>query len=100
MTGEEVRKMSAEDLKTRLKNMRMELFKLRQKHVTEKVQKVHEFSEMRSDIARLLTEMNARRHKANPKKAAAPAVKPVAKAAPKKTVKAPARVTKKAPVKG
>jgi large subunit ribosomal protein L29 len=64
MTGAEVRKLSVQDLKSKLKEARESLFKLRMKASTEKVEKTSEFRASRRQIARLLTEVNARRHAA------------------------------------
>lgn len=80
MTPAEIKKLNADQLKTKLREGRDELFALRQKNVTEKVADISSFKKKRKDIARTLTEMNARRHAAAPKKvAAAPASKKSAK---------------------
>jgi ribosomal protein L29 len=77
MTGQEVRKLSEQEIKTQIADLRNALFTLRQKSVTDKVDDISQFKKIRHDIARLTTEQTARHHKANPakKKAAAPAAK-------------------------
>lgn len=61
MTGEEVKKMKNEELKAELGRLRTKLFDLRSQTVTEKVENTAQFGVLRKDIARLLTERNARR---------------------------------------
>ncbi len=77
MTGQEVRKLSEQEIKTQIADLRTALFALRQKSVTDKVEDISQFKKIRHDIARLTTEQTARHHKANPskKKAAAPEAK-------------------------
>lgn len=97
MNGEEVRKMKDEELKTELGRLRTKLFDLRSQAVTEKVENTAQFVELRKDVARLLTERNARRHKANPKPARATAAEKKAPAGkPVKSAKASAKADGKA----
>lgn len=80
MTPAEIKKLNPDQLKTKLREGRDELFALRQKNVTEKVADISSFKKKRKDIARVLTEMNARRHAATPKKTAtAAATSPASK---------------------
>jgi large subunit ribosomal protein L29 len=62
MTGAEVRKLNIDVLKGKLKEARQELFELRMKAATEKVEDNSRFRKSRKTVARLLTEVNARRH--------------------------------------
>lgn len=67
----ETKKMSKEELHGTLKTRREEQFKLRQQAVTDKVADTSSFKKTRKEIARLLTEINARRHAAAKKDAPA-----------------------------
>lgn len=64
MTGEEVRKMTSEELKIEAERLRGKLFTLRSQAVTEKVEDHSQFGKIKKDIARVLTEQNARRKQA------------------------------------
>lgn len=105
MTGQEVRKLSDEEVVVELKRLREKLFTLKNQATTEKVENTAQFPLLRADIARLLGEQSARRHKASPRKVkapavAAPAAAPGKKPAVKKTAAAPkAPAVKKAPAK-
>lgn len=79
MTGEEVRKLRDDELKTELARLRNKIFDLRTQTVTDKVADSSQFSKAKRDIARLLTERTAR-HAAKSPKASKPA--PVAKVTP------------------
>ena len=68
-TGEDVRKMTDEELGLELKRLRNELHTLRTQLVTSKVENTSGFRGTRRSIARILTETNARRHAKNPKPA-------------------------------
>ena len=57
MTGEEVRKMRDEEISIELKRLREIVFTLRSQMVTEKVE---DTSQVRRDVARLLTERHVR----------------------------------------
>ena len=61
MTGSEVRKLSDVEISIEVERLRTKLFELRQQTVSEKVQNTTRFPSLRRDIARLLTERNARR---------------------------------------
>jgi ribosomal protein L29 len=80
---EDVRKMTGEELSVELEAQRSKLFTARSQSVTEKVEDLSLFGEHKRNIARLLTEQNARRPraeaKAAPAAAAAPAKKPAAR---------------------
>lgn len=60
MNGEEVRKMSDEELGLELEQYRRRLFDLRTQAVTEKLEDTTLISATRRDIARMLTEQRAR----------------------------------------
>lgn len=60
MTGEEVRKMKDEEIKAELGRLRTKLFDLRSQTVTEKVENTAQFTVIRRDVARLLTESSSR----------------------------------------
>ncbi len=60
MTGEEVRKMSDEEIKVELARLRDKVFGLRTQGVTEKVEDNSQFTKIRKDIARLMTERTSR----------------------------------------
>lgn len=104
MTGQEVRKLSDEEVVVELKRLREKLFTLKNQATTEKVENTAQFPLLRADIARLLGEQSARRHKASPRKtkapaAAAPAAAPGKKPAVKKAAAPKAPAAKKAPAK-
>lgn len=63
MTGTEVRKMTTEEIDLEVKRLRGEVYSLRSKAVTEKVEDTSKFGKARRDIARLLTEKSARTKK-------------------------------------
>lgn len=56
----DVKKMTDEELSVELKTLRGRHFTLRSQQVTEKVENVSEFGITKRNIARLLTERNAR----------------------------------------
>jgi ribosomal protein L29 len=60
MTGDEVRKLTDEEISLEVRNLRSKMHTLRTQVVTEKVEDVSSFMNTRRDIARLLTERNAR----------------------------------------
>lgn len=62
MTGKEVRKLKDEEITIEVERLRRELFDLRSKGVSEKIVDTAAIGKLRRDIARLLTERNARRH--------------------------------------
>lgn len=111
MTGKEVAALKDEELKLELGKLRNELFDLRSKAVTAKVEDTSRLGKVRRDVARLLGEQNKRRNvtvagsvaqKVAAKPAAAQAAKPAAKAPAKKAAapkeaKAPKADAAKAP---
>ena len=60
MTPTELKKMNDEDIAIEVQQLRRRLFDLRCQLVTEKIQNTAQFANVRKDIARLLTEQNAR----------------------------------------
>ncbi len=64
MKAKEVHKLSEEELDVETKRLRRRLFELRQQEVTEKIADTSQFKKIRGDIARILTESSARKHKA------------------------------------
>ena len=60
MKIKDIRKLDDEALGLELRSLRNELFKLRTQTVSEKVEDTSRFSKLRKDVARLLTERNAR----------------------------------------
>lgn len=60
MTPKEVRKLSDEEIELEIKRLRARLFELRTQEVTEKIQDTTQFSKVRRDVARLLTELKSR----------------------------------------
>ena len=60
MTGTEVRKLNDEEITVELGNLRGKLLALKNKSVSEKIEDTTQFSKIRKDIARLLTEQTAR----------------------------------------
>lgn len=60
MEGKEVRALKTEEIAAELARLRARLFTLRAQSVTEKVEDNSQFTKVRRDIARLLTERTAR----------------------------------------
>lgn len=60
MTGEEVRKMTAEEMGLELKKLQDKLYTIRAQHVTEKVEDTSVYGKVKKDIARIKTEMTVR----------------------------------------
>ncbi len=63
MKAKEVRTLSDEEIDVELGRLRKRSFELRTQAVTEKIEDTTQFGSTRRDIARLLTEQNARRRK-------------------------------------
>ena len=63
MNAKEVRKLSDEEIDVELVRLRKRSFELRTQAVTEKIEDTTQFGATRRDVARLLTERNARRRK-------------------------------------
>lgn len=112
MNGKEVRALRDEEIGVELGRLRSRIFELRSQAVTEKVEDLSQFTKIRRDIARLLTERTARRHAASGGAENRAAARAEAKTTPKagspkkvksagskvgtKSTKAKARGTKKA----
>jgi ribosomal protein L29 len=64
LKGDTVRSKNDEEITEELKQLREKLYTLRVQSVTEKVEDNSLFGKLRADIARLLTEQNARRRAA------------------------------------
>lgn len=60
MNAKEIRKLSDEEIDIEVARLRRRLFELRTQAVTEKIQDTSQFGIVRKDVARLLTEKNAR----------------------------------------
>ncbi|MFM9995008.1 MAG: 50S ribosomal protein L29 [Phycisphaerales bacterium] len=94
MEGKEVRGMKTEEIAAELARLRARLFTLRAQSVTEKVEDNSQFTKVRRDIARLLTERTARHAARNGPKAGMtpePAAAAPAHAGPKSAPKAGGR---------
>lgn len=63
MKAKEVHKLTDDEIDAELKRLRQRSYELRTQSVTEKIEDTSQFSRTRRDIARLLTERNARRIK-------------------------------------
>jgi large subunit ribosomal protein L29 len=61
MKAAEVHKLNDEEIKVEVQRLRRKLFDLRSQTVTEKIADTSQFRKIRKDLARLLTEANARR---------------------------------------
>jgi large subunit ribosomal protein L29 len=60
MTPVEIRKMNDEDIVIEVTSLKRRLFDLRCQQVTEKIQNTAQYGQVKKNIARLLTELNAR----------------------------------------
>ncbi len=60
MKAKEVHKLSDEEIEVEIGRLRQKRFELRTQAVTEKIEDTSQFAKVRSDVARLLTEQNAR----------------------------------------
>lgn len=60
MKAKEIKELSAEDLKAKLKESRAELFNLRFQMATGQLENTARAGEVKKDIARILTEMRSR----------------------------------------
>ncbi len=63
MKAKEVHTLSDEEIDVELVRLRKRSFELRTQAVTEKIEDTTQFGSTRRDVARLLTEQNARRRK-------------------------------------
>ena len=61
MKAKEVHKLSDDELQVETQRLRKRLFELRTQAVTEKIADTSQFRNVRKDIARVLTEVSARR---------------------------------------
>ncbi len=66
MDMNEIKKLKDEELSVESSRVRRALFDLKSQVVTEKVKDSSQFGKMRNDLARLLTEVSARRVAASP----------------------------------
>ena len=64
MKAKEVHKLSDDELQVETQRLRKRLFELRTQAVTEKIEDTSQFRKVRKDIARVLTEVSARRKRA------------------------------------
>lgn len=104
MTGEEVRKLSDDEIKAEIVAIRRKTYDLRVQSTTEKVENTSQFRKLRQDLARLLTERTGRfaKKRAASAKPRGPSGRPVeapAKAQTKAQTKGGAKVAVKAPAK-
>ncbi|MBL9118797.1 MAG: 50S ribosomal protein L29 [Phycisphaerae bacterium] len=65
MKAVEVHKLNNDEIKVEANRLRRRLFDLRVQTVTEKIEDTSQFKKTRKDLARVLTELNARKAKAN-----------------------------------
>ena len=63
MKAREVHKLSDDEIVVEVKRLRKRQYELRTQAVTEKIEDTSQFSKVRHDIARLLTEQTARRRR-------------------------------------
>ncbi|MEX2044217.1 MAG: 50S ribosomal protein L29 [Opitutus sp.] len=63
MTSKEIRELSAPEIATKIRESREQLLNLRLRKQTGQVEKTHELRSLRKDIARLETELTARKTK-------------------------------------
>ena len=61
MTPKEVRKLNDEEIEVEIERLRRRHFELRTQSVTEKIEDTSQYTKIKKDIARLLTEQNARK---------------------------------------
>ncbi len=55
MKATEIRKMSSEELETKLKELKNELFNLRFQHAINQLDNPHKIADVKKDIARVMT---------------------------------------------
>lgn len=67
MKAKEVHKLSDEEIHVEAQRLRKRLFELKTQAVTEKIADTSQFGKVRKDIARVLTEVAARRRRASEK---------------------------------
>jgi large subunit ribosomal protein L29 len=61
MTSKEIRELSPEEIKTKIREIREQLLQLRLRKQTGQVEKTHELRTLRKDIARLETILNEKK---------------------------------------
>jgi len=61
MTSKEIRELSPEEIKTKVREIRDQLLQLRLRKQTGQVEKTHELRTLRKDIARLETILNQKK---------------------------------------
>ncbi len=64
MTSKEIRELSPEEIKTKVREIRDQLLQLRLRKQTGQVEKTHELRTLRKDIARLETILNEKKAQA------------------------------------
>jgi len=64
MTSKEIRELSPEEIKTKVREIREQLLQLRLRKQTGQVEKTHELRTLRKDIARLETILNEKKAQA------------------------------------
>lgn len=95
MDMREIKKLNDEELGAESTRVRRAIFDLKSQVVTEKVKDCSQFGKMRNDLARLLTEVSARRVAKNPVSRTKVAKAPVAKAPVVKKIAAKKPVVRK-----
>ena len=58
MKATELRKMTSEELEAKLQELKTELFNLRFRHAINQLENPHQISEVKHDIARVMTVLN------------------------------------------
>ena len=58
MTAKEIREMTAEELSAKLTELKKELFNLRFQHAVNQLENPHKITEVKRDIARVMTVLN------------------------------------------
>ncbi len=58
MKAEKLREMTAEELETKLRELKKELFNLRFQHAINQLENPHQIAEVKHDIARVMTVLN------------------------------------------
>ena len=58
MTAKEIREMTAEQLNAKLAELKKELFNLRFQHAVNQLENPHKLTEVKRDIARVMTVLN------------------------------------------
>ena len=61
MKANEIRELTAEQLSAKLKELKTELFNLRFQHAVNQLENPHKMTEVKHDIARVMTVLNQKR---------------------------------------